>query len=108
MSGFFIDTAEPPAPAAPEPDLSWFYVAIDHHRIGYVLAAASGFWETDIFPSPDAEECGIYIPAEILDRAGLYRVTEVRMAYSGDIEDDIETSGRWEALHVIAETNHGG
>ena len=107
MNPFNLPPAEP-VPEVPELDLTWFYVAIDRNRIGCVIAAAPAFFELDIFPSPDAEECGIHVPPEYAAAPGLYRVSPVRFA--GALDDDggfFEVSGDWAACFVIPETAHG-
>lgn len=94
----------------PERDLSWVYVAIDRYRVGSILDAAPGFFDTDLFPSTDADECGVFIPAELRARPGLYKITDVRIGGSSGPDimgewDGPEISGTWTPLYQITSPN---
>lgn len=89
-----------------DPDLSWFYIMIDRYNTAHVVQASDGFWDTDLFPSTDAMECGVHVPEEFCDKPGLYRVTEVVIfgSLSPDISgewDGPEISGDWTPIFTI-------
>lgn len=88
------------------PDLSWFYVVINRFEDASVVQASDGFWDTDLFPSTDALECGIFIPTAFRDKPGLYRVTNVKVggAVGPDMSgewDGPEISGQWTPVFSI-------
>lgn len=102
VTSFFDLAPAKPVDPVPDPDLSWFYIAIDSHRTGYIIDAAEAFFTLDIFPSRDADECGVFIPAEFEASPGLYKVSPVRLAgWDDDDGGGLEVSGDWTPCFVV-------
>src|SRR3954462_15990259 len=97
-SGILPDDQE-----VPSQDCSWIIVAVDRYGDGWIMDAAQGFYDTDVFIGSIADDNGIAVPPGT--GVGIYRMTDVDLDWRED-EDSREVlgpliDGKWETIHVV-------